>query len=207
LALAHAHLGENFPVRARGGRRALVDSRGCTEGTGVSSHRSSQSVGIAAEPGARGQSFPGSPDSAAALVFCARSRRSGRLGRWHTPSPNFAPGWQQSKRSSGGGGTSTTPTMRANGSGPRNGSEPQDQLTLDRPAWVATTLAAVLIFTIVVDILGNLLVILSVYRNKKLRNADVFRTTSGYCGENGVLKNYPDHYKQDSSCRRPPTNT
>ncbi|KAJ7326750.1 hypothetical protein JRQ81_016509 [Phrynocephalus forsythii] len=61
--------------------------------------------------------------------------------------------------------------MRGNGSGPRNGSEPQDPLTLDRPAWVATTLAAVLIFTIVVDILGNLLVILSVYRNKKLRNA------------------------------------
>uniref|UniRef100_A0ACB8E7S8 Uncharacterized protein n=1 Tax=Sphaerodactylus townsendi TaxID=933632 RepID=A0ACB8E7S8_9SAUR len=41
----------------------------------------------------------------------------------------------------------------------------------DRPPWVATALAAILIFTIVVDILGNLLVILSVYRNKKLRNA------------------------------------
>ncbi|XP_053113765.1 melatonin receptor type 1A isoform X6 [Hemicordylus capensis] len=60
--------------------------------------------------------------------------------------------------------------MRGNGSG-LNGSQPQDGLTLDRPPWVASTLAAILIFTIVVDILGNLLVILSVYRNKKLRNA------------------------------------
>lgn len=40
-----------------------------------------------------------------------------------------------------------------------------------RPSWLASTLASILIFTIVVDILGNLLVILSVYRNKKLRNA------------------------------------
>ncbi|XP_077704938.1 melatonin receptor type 1A [Canis aureus] len=40
-----------------------------------------------------------------------------------------------------------------------------------RPPWVACTLAVVLIFTIVVDVLGSLLVILSVYRNKKLRNA------------------------------------
>lgn len=40
-----------------------------------------------------------------------------------------------------------------------------------RPPWVTSTLAAILIFTIVVDLLGNLLVILSVYRNKKLRNA------------------------------------
>ncbi|KAF3825554.1 hypothetical protein GH733_005536 [Mirounga leonina] len=40
-----------------------------------------------------------------------------------------------------------------------------------RPSWGACTLAFILIFTIVVDILGNLLVILSVYRNKKLRNA------------------------------------
>lgn len=44
-------------------------------------------------------------------------------------------------------------------------------ITLNRPPWVATTLGSFLIFTIVVDILGNLLVIFSVYRNKKLRNA------------------------------------
>uniref|UniRef100_A0A3Q3QDV3 G-protein coupled receptors family 1 profile domain-containing protein n=1 Tax=Monopterus albus TaxID=43700 RepID=A0A3Q3QDV3_MONAL len=36
---------------------------------------------------------------------------------------------------------------------------------------VSAALASVLIFTIVVDILGNVLVILSVYRNKQLRNA------------------------------------
>ncbi|KAL6479636.1 hypothetical protein MHYP_G00106690 [Metynnis hypsauchen] len=38
-------------------------------------------------------------------------------------------------------------------------------------AAVTSALASVLIFTIVVDILGNVLVILSVFRNKKLRNA------------------------------------
>ncbi|CAK6442578.1 unnamed protein product [Pipistrellus nathusii] len=63
--------------------------------------------------------------------------------------------------------------MRGNGSGallnasrqaPGGGPGP-------RPSWLASTLACILIFTIVVDILGNLLVILSVYRNKKLRNA------------------------------------
>lgn len=43
--------------------------------------------------------------------------------------------------------------------------------TLSRPPWVTTTLGCILIFTIVVDILGNLLVIFSVYRNKRLRNA------------------------------------
>lgn len=46
-----------------------------------------------------------------------------------------------------------------------------NDITLNRPPWVATTLGSFLIFTIVVDILGNLLVIFSVCRNKKLRNA------------------------------------
>ncbi|KAL7399745.1 hypothetical protein ABVT39_000921 [Epinephelus coioides] len=40
-----------------------------------------------------------------------------------------------------------------------------------RPAWAITALASVLIFTTVVDILGNLLVIVAVLRNRKLRNA------------------------------------
>ncbi|TRY60850.1 hypothetical protein DNTS_021641 [Danionella cerebrum] len=40
-----------------------------------------------------------------------------------------------------------------------------------RPAWVVTLLAGVLIFTSVVDVLGNVLVIISVLRNRKLRNA------------------------------------
>lgn len=39
------------------------------------------------------------------------------------------------------------------------------------PVWVATLLAVSLIITIAVDVLGNLLVILSVYKNKKLRKA------------------------------------
>lgn len=37
--------------------------------------------------------------------------------------------------------------------------------------WVATLLAGVLIATIVVDVIGNLLVIVSVFRNRKLRKA------------------------------------
>ncbi|XP_063046677.1 melatonin receptor type 1A-like [Engraulis encrasicolus] len=41
---------------------------------------------------------------------------------------------------------------------------------LDFP-WVATTLASVLITTIIVDIFGNLLVIISVFRNRNLRKA------------------------------------
>ncbi|KAI3373706.1 hypothetical protein L3Q82_022285 [Scortum barcoo] len=40
-----------------------------------------------------------------------------------------------------------------------------------RPAWVIGILASVLIFTTVVDVLGNLLVIISVFRNRKLRNS------------------------------------
>ncbi|XP_061313886.1 melatonin receptor type 1B isoform X2 [Pezoporus occidentalis] len=43
-----------------------------------------------------------------------------------------------------------------------------------RPAWVVTALSSVLIFTTVVDILGNLLVIVSVFKNRKLRNAAPF---------------------------------
>ncbi|PNI43361.1 T0111385 isoform 1, partial [Pan troglodytes] len=50
-----------------------------------------------------------------------------------------------------------------------------------QPSWLASALACVLIFTIVVDILGNLLVILSVYRNKKLRNAGCQHEDTG-CG-------------------------
>ncbi|KAF7651448.1 hypothetical protein LDENG_00111050 [Lucifuga dentata] len=61
----------------------------------------------------------------------------------------------------------------------KNRTEPrleQLELTLateenSRPAWVIATLASVLIFTTVVDVLGNLLVIISVFRNRKLRNS------------------------------------
>lgn len=39
------------------------------------------------------------------------------------------------------------------------------------PTWQVAVLASVLIFTSVVDVLGNTLVIVSVLRNRKLRNA------------------------------------
>ncbi|XP_049721128.1 melatonin receptor type 1A [Elephas maximus indicus] len=63
--------------------------------------------------------------------------------------------------------------MRANGSALPNASQPAAAVegARPRPTWLVSTLAGILIFTIVVDVLGNLLVILSVYRNKKLRNA------------------------------------
>ncbi|MEE6473020.1 hypothetical protein FKM82_009814, partial [Ascaphus truei] len=42
---------------------------------------------------------------------------------------------------------------------------------LPRAAWLVTALSSVLIFTTVVDILGSLLVIISVLKNRKLRNS------------------------------------
>lgn len=59
-----------------------------------------------------------------------------------------------------------------------------------RPSWLASTLAFILIFTIVVDVVGNLLVILSVYRNKKLRNAG--RGSRGRAGWTGSPQLSPD---------------
>lgn len=56
---------------------------------------------------------------------------------------------------------------------PRN--ESDGGLSESHSGSVPSALASVLIFTIVVDILGNVLVILSVYRNKKLRNAGEVR--------------------------------
>uniref|UniRef100_A0A8D2CSJ0 Melatonin receptor type 1A n=1 Tax=Sciurus vulgaris TaxID=55149 RepID=A0A8D2CSJ0_SCIVU len=64
--------------------------------------------------------------------------------------------------------------MKGNGSALLNASQQApggEEGARPRPSWQASTLAFILIFTIVVDVLGNLLVILSVYRNKKLRNA------------------------------------
>ncbi|KAI4888203.1 hypothetical protein NFI96_003332 [Prochilodus magdalenae] len=73
-----------------------------------------------------------------------------------------------------------------------NGSYGNGSALEQRPPWVATTLGCFLIFTIVVDILGNLLVIFSVYRNKKLRNAETIRTGEQYQGigkGRGALQN------------------
>lgn len=47
----------------------------------------------------------------------------------------------------------------------------EDAAGSPRPAWVVSALSSVLIFTTVVDILGNLLVIVSVFKNRKLRNS------------------------------------
>jgi len=66
--------------------------------------------------------------------------------------------------------------MFINGSSLNSSALDPSEQALHRPPWVTTTLGCFLIFTIVVDILGNLLVIFSVYRNKKLRNAGELRT-------------------------------
>ncbi|KAI5099866.1 melatonin receptor type 1B-B [Silurus meridionalis] len=52
-----------------------------------------------------------------------------------------------------------------------------------RPAWAVALLATVLIFITVVDVLGNLLVIISVFRNRKLRNVDVFLLSFSFFGQ------------------------
>ncbi|TNN47206.1 Melatonin receptor type 1A [Liparis tanakae] len=59
--------------------------------------------------------------------------------------------------------------------GPRNATPPGGHGAPGPPQhafpWAATLLAGVLITTIVVDVIGNLLVVVSVFRNKKLRKA------------------------------------
>ncbi|XP_031979832.1 melatonin-related receptor isoform X1 [Corvus moneduloides] len=67
-----------------------------------------------------------------------------------------------------------------------NGSCPGCRLEGGPAARAATGLAAVLIFTIVVDVLGNALVILSVLRNKKLRNAEAAANGGASSGKTHV---------------------
>lgn len=59
-----------------------------------------------------------------------------------------------------------------------------------RLSWLAFTLASILVFIIVMDLLGNLLVILSVCRSKKLRNPG--RGSRGRAGWTGSPHLSPD---------------
>ncbi|XP_031732867.1 melatonin receptor type 1A-like [Anarrhichthys ocellatus] len=67
------------------------------------------------------------------------------------------------------------PTLVEGTLGPRNSTPPGEEGAPGQQhqsfPWVATLLAGVLITTIVVDVIGNLLVIVSVFRNRKLRKA------------------------------------
>ncbi|XP_034264392.1 melatonin receptor type 1B [Pantherophis guttatus] len=55
---------------------------------------------------------------------------------------------------------------------PQRGEEEEAAAAADpRPRWVVTVLSSVLIFTTVVDVVGSLLVVVSVFKNRKLRNA------------------------------------
>lgn len=67
------------------------------------------------------------------------------------------------------------PTVAAGTLPPRNATAAGEDGSPGEPhqsfPWVVTVLAGVLITTIVVDVIGNLLVIVSVFRNRKLRKA------------------------------------
>ncbi|XP_014348038.1 melatonin receptor type 1B-B isoform X2 [Latimeria chalumnae] len=67
-----------------------------------------------------------------------------------------------------------------------------EDAVLARPAWVVTALASVLIFTTVVDILGNILVVIAVFRNRKLRNSgNVFVVSLAFADLVVALYPYP----------------
>lgn len=67
------------------------------------------------------------------------------------------------------------PTMVGGTLGPRNSTAAAEEGAPGQQhqsfPWVVTLLAGVLITTIVVDVIGNMLVIVSVFRNRKLRKA------------------------------------
>ncbi|KAK9402518.1 melatonin receptor type 1B [Crotalus adamanteus] len=54
---------------------------------------------------------------------------------------------------------------------PQRGEEDREAAADPRPRWVVTVLSSVLIFTTIVDVVGSLLVVVSVLKNRKLRNA------------------------------------
>uniref|UniRef100_A0A8C6VP54 Melatonin receptor 1B n=1 Tax=Naja naja TaxID=35670 RepID=A0A8C6VP54_NAJNA len=53
----------------------------------------------------------------------------------------------------------------------QRGGEDGEAAADPRPRWVVAVLSSVLIFTTVVDVVGSLLVVVSVFKNRKLRNA------------------------------------
>lgn len=65
------------------------------------------------------------------------------------------------------GAAGTLLPRNATAAGPEGGAPGPQQSS----PWAVTLLAGVLITTIVVDVIGNLLVIVSVFRNRKLRKA------------------------------------
>lgn len=74
-----------------------------------------------------------------------------------------------------------------------------------RPAWVGPALSSVLIFTTVVDIVGNLLVVISVFKNRKLRNSGKGRGGGEQAGRGrlgGAFKATPE-LRRSPSLPRP----
>ncbi|KAJ1128404.1 hypothetical protein NDU88_006783 [Pleurodeles waltl] len=87
----------------------------------------------------------------------------------------------------------------------KNISAGHEENTEHDPPWVLSTLAAVLIITIVVDIVGNLLVIVSIFRNKRLRKAGGRRESDAVlytCA--GSVYIVASHVKDDERWRRQP---
>uniref|UniRef100_A0ABI7YW31 Melatonin receptor 1B n=1 Tax=Felis catus TaxID=9685 RepID=A0ABI7YW31_FELCA len=67
-----------------------------------------------------------------------------------------------------------------------------------RPLWEAPALSTVLIVTTAVDVVGNLLVILSVLRNRKLRNAETAKWNAWEEKEGGPQKKRREPMKEQS---------
>lgn len=81
-----------------------------------------------------------------------------------------------------------------------------------RAPWVAPTLSTVVVVTTAVDVVGNLLVILSVLRNRKLRNAGKCQPSQGWvppvpwhCFEARILDPFASHKHPHAPTLPPPS--